>query len=165
MKKTWFIALLAVLSILGAACGSDDEGGDTDAGSEAGSETESPSGDDAGGVTVTAVDFAFQTESSTVPAGETEFTFKNEGEEQHELAMVGLKGNAPELSELVKMSDKEVEKYFAGAPFGTNGPIKPGDTTTFTSDLQPGTYAMVCFVETDGKPHVAMGMFSSLTVE
>ena len=166
MKRSWFLALLAALLVLGAACGGgDDEGGDSDAGSKAGSEKESPPGNGGGGVSVTAVEYAFQVESPTVPAGETTFTFKNEGKEQHELAMVGIKEGAPPLEELVKLSDKEVEKYFATQPFGTNGPIKPGETTEFTEELKPGLYAMVCFVETDGKPHVQLGMVNQLTVE
>ena len=170
MKKFWFLALLGALLVVGAACGGgDDEGGDSDAGSKAGAETESPSGDGgstaSGELAVKAVDFAFQPESSTVEAGETTFTFTNEGKEQHELAMVGLKEGAPDLQELVQLPEKEAEKYFASAPFGTQGPIKPGETTEFTEELQPGIYAMVCFVEKDGKPHVALGMVNQLTVK
>lgn len=170
MKKSWFLALLAGLLILGAACGGgDDEGEDADAGSNAGAETESPAGGETegggGGVEVTAVDYAFQVGSTTVPAGETEITLTNDGKEEHELTMVGIKEDAPPLDELVKMSDDEVSKYFATQPFGIQ-PIEPGASESTTEDLKPGLYAMVCFVETkDGKPHVALGMFNSLTVE
>ena len=170
-QRRWLLVLLAAVLVLGAACGSDDdESGDSDAASNAGAETESPAGEETegsegGGVTVTAVDFAFQLDSTTIPAGETKFILKNEGKELHELGMVGLKEGAPDITELAKMSDKEAQKFFATPPFGTEGPIEPGDTTSFTQDLKPGTYAMVCFVQKDGKPHVALGMFNSVTVE
>lgn len=169
MKKSWFMVLLAGLLILGAACG--DDGGDTDTAADDGTETESPADDQTdttgggGTLEVTAVDYAFQVGSPTIPAGETEITFTNDGKEEHELAMVGIKEGAPPLEELVKLPEDEVEQYFATQPFGIQ-PIKPGKTETATEDLKPGLYAMVCFVETkDGKPHVALGMVNQLTVE
>jgi hypothetical protein len=49
----------------------------------------------------------------------------------------------------------------AGGP----NPPEPGDTANATLSLEPGSYAMLCFVPTpDGVPHVMKGMIQPLTV-
>lgn len=177
MKQRWLLALLAAVLMLGAACGSDDdESGDSDAASNAGSETESSQptdepteGSDGGGgaITIEGVDFAFKT-PATAPAGETEITFENNGKEPHQLIMAQLSEDAPELQELLKLEDKELNKYIENEIEDAAKPIKPGDSTTFTTDLQPATYAMVCFVESKengGQPHAFLGMVNQITVE
>lgn len=166
LTKRLLLVLLSALVVLGAACGGgDEEGGGSDAGGDSQSDSsDAPAGGE--GLTITGVDYAFET-PATAPAGETEITFENGGKEEHELIMVALKENAPDVSELIKQPQKEAEKFFAGEPTGTEGPIAPGETKTFTADLQPGTYAMVCFVEskTEKQPHAFLGMVNQLTVQ
>ena len=171
MTRRWLLILLSALLVLGAACGGgDDEGEDSDAASRAGAEGESPDGDETegdtgGGLTIEAVDFAFKVPAS-VPAGETEITFENTGEEKHELFMVGLSEDAPPLEKLISMPQEEAQKFFAGPPT-VIPPIDPGATETATADLQPGNYAMVCLVESkkEMKPHAFLGMVNEFTVE
>ena len=171
MSKRFLFVLLGALMVLGVACGGgdDDEGGSDAGGGSQSEESDAPESEEpAGGegLTITGVDFAFET-PATAPAGETEITFENGGKEPHELIMVPLSEDAPELTELIKMPEKKASKFFAGEPTGTEGPIEPGETKSFTAELQPGTYAMVCFVESkaEKQPHAFLGMLNQLTVQ
>lgn len=81
--------LIAFLAFAGAACGSDDEGGN---GSTTGSEE---NGDDSSGesatVEVSAADFSFTPEAVSVPAGaEVTVTFTNDGEAPHTMTASDL---------------------------------------------------------------------------
>ena len=170
MTRRWLLVLLSALLVLGAACGGDDEG-DTDAGgdtetTEGDTETtegETPQG---GALTIEGVDFAFKVPAS-VPAGETEITFENNGKEPHQLIMALLKENAPPIEKLVQLPPKEAEKYLDTQINDAEKPIGPGKSTTFTTDLKPGTYGMVCFVTSKEKkqPHALLGMVNEFTVE
>jgi hypothetical protein len=51
------------------------------------------------------------------------------------------------------------------APAGGNGAMQPRATSWFIAHLQPGTYAVLCFVpDDDGIPHALKGMIGILTV-
>ncbi|MDQ4145935.1 MAG: hypothetical protein M3198_19745 [Actinomycetota bacterium] len=173
MNRRLLLVLLSALLILGAACGGGDEeeGGDT-GGDSASEKSETPETEEteaeegAGGtVTIEGVDFAFKTPGS-VAAGETEITFENNGKEPHQLIMALLKEGAPPIEELVKLPQKEAQKFLAEDISGEAAkPIPPGKSTSFTAELKPGTYGMVCFVESKGKPHAFLGMVNSFTVE
>ena len=167
MHRRLLLVLLSAFLVLGAACGGGDDG-DSDAGGEA-EKTEADATEEAdsgGGLTITGVDFAFEA-PATAPAGETEITFENGGKEPHELILVPLAEDAPELTELIKMPEEKAAEFFAGEPTGSEGPIEPGESKAFTTDLQPGNYGMVCFVEskTEKQPHAFLGMVNQLTVE
>ena len=76
MRKTLMV-LLAVVALLGAACGgSDDDGEDTSAPAPA------EEGDDGDSTTLTAANFAFDPPSLTVAAGST-IEFTNEDDTVH----------------------------------------------------------------------------------
>ena len=170
--KRWLVVLLGAAMIVGAACGDDGgEGEDTGAGGSA-EETEadsSPSEEETapegGQLTVTGVDYAFQVDPTTLPAGETEVTFANDGKEEHQLIMARLSEDSPPIDELLKMSEKESGKYLEEEFNQAEKPIKTGESTTFTADLSAGTYAMVCFVANKEGPHAFQGMFGTFTVE
>jgi plastocyanin len=172
--KRWLFILLSSMLILGAACG--DDGGSTDAGGDD-QETESedtpseePSEEpteeaEGGGLAVTGVDFAFQVDPATLTAGETEITFTNDGEEQHQMIMARLAEGAPSLDKLIELPQKESEKFLEEEFNQAAKPIKPGEETTFKTDLAAGTYGMVCFVSNKEGPHAFQGMFNTFTVE
>jgi hypothetical protein len=44
--------------------------------------------------------------------------------------------------------------------------MKPGDRELFGVNLEPGEYALLCFVpdDEDGKPHIQHGMAKQFTV-
>ena len=164
------LLLALLLALMLVACGSDDEGGDTDTGAqtEESPDTEAPGG---GEVTVNATEYAFDL-PETLPAGETTFSLANQGDEDHMLIMAELKPDAPPIEELVKMPEKEANKFLVQDY--TIPPIGPGETSskTITLDLEAGTtYGYVCFVpspkksEGHGQPHAFLGMIGELTAE
>lgn len=165
--KRWMLVLLSALLLLGAACGGGDDDGDTEGGGDnEGTEKKTDTEKGGGGLTITAVDFAFKVPAS-VPAGETEITFENTGKEPHQLIMASLKEGAPDVTKLIELPQKEAQKYLDTEINDAEKPIPPGESTTFTTDLTPGTYAMVCFVESKEKkqPHAFLGMVNQITVE
>jgi plastocyanin len=168
------LLLALMLVMLMAACGSDDNGG-TDAGTqpeettvETGGDEETPEAPGEGGsqVVVTATEFEFDL-PATLPAGETTFNFVNEGKQPHELSLVELSAEAPDLEKLLKLPEKKASAFFteAGHAFA-----KPGKSqeNAFTTELNSGArYAYVCFVQ-DSKtktPHAFLGMVGEFTVE
>lgn len=122
---------------------------------------------------VTAVDYAFEGVPATLPAGNVSFAFTNAGKEMHEMIMVRFRDESLGIQDLMKLSDKEAQEKleFLGASFGP-----PGASDTETRTLEPGKYALLCFVpvgstsekaarKADGPPHVARGMSAEFTVE
>jgi plastocyanin len=102
MRRAAGVALVAVALIFGA-CGGDDDGGGGDGGSET--------------LDVTARDFEFADTSPSVPAGEVEVQFTNEGEAEHSFTVEDL--------------DVEVE-------------AEGGESATTTFTAEAGTYEFHC---------------------
>ncbi len=168
------IALLAVALMVFAACGDDSDTG-TDAGADdAGQEQPAGSQDEptkalAEEATFTAVDFDFQGPDS-VPAGNVSLTLENEGTESHEMVVVQLLQGKTLEDELVYIERHGTEgEHSPWTEFaGVIRPVRPGETGQGGVPLEPGNYALLCFVESkenDGQPHVELGMAAPLTVE
>ena len=163
--------MAAGLLVFGVACGGGDEENEPAATEEESTEDEGTeeegSTDEGGPIEVSMTEFAFDA-PETVPAAEFEVTVVNNGEQQHEMGVVPLKENAPPIEELVKLSDKELEKYLAGPFGGTEGPIKPGESKTFTLDgSKAASFGFACFIKDPEtkKPHVQLGMSGQFIVE
>jgi plastocyanin len=168
------LLMALMLALLLAACGSDDNGDDSGAQPEettvetGGGESSAAAPPGGAQIAVTAQEFEFTGIPESVPAGETTINFTNAGEQPHEFILVSLKDNAPSLDELLKMSEKESEKFFASPPETTFA--KPGQTEegAITTELTSGgRYAYVCFVQDPKtkKPHAFLGMNGEFTVE
>jgi hypothetical protein len=118
-----------------------------------------------GDSTVEAAEYVFNTE--TLPSGPTEIAFDNIGAQPHHLIASPLKGDA---------TAEDVEKFFKseeGAPpieeKGTKSTavLEGGEGQLVTLDLEPGRYALYCFI-TDregGPPHAFKGMVDEVEVE
>lgn len=78
MSKRKMLVAVAVVAMLGAACGGDDGGGETDTAADTGG------GGDA--VTLTAVEFAWDPDTLTVPAGGS-IELVNEDEAEHNITV------------------------------------------------------------------------------
>ncbi len=136
--------------------------------SESPSEEASPSATAAGEVgelEIEASDFAFAAPAET-GAGPTRVTVNNTGQEEHQAQIVRLnEGNTFEdLTAALQGPDPNAAFAlftFSGGPTG----VVPGASVATTVDLQPGTHAFLCFIESpDGVPHLAKGMVGQLEV-
>lgn len=106
-------------------------------------------------------------------AGKTILKVVNKGTEPHEMLVMRLKGITPvQLQQILSAPPPPPGTAPPGPPpfefaGGFNG-IAPGGSGWTTLDLTPGEYALVCFIPSpanQGKPHLAMGMFTSFTVK
>lgn len=170
MRKL-FCLLAAGLLVFGVACGGGDDENEPAATDEESTEEEATdegsTSDKGGPIEVAMTEFAFAG-PETVPAAEFEITAVNNGDQPHEMGVVPLKEGAPPLEELVKMSDKELKEYLAGPFGGTEGPIKPGESKTFTLDgSKAASFGFACFIKDPEtkKPHVQLGMAGQFVVE
>jgi uncharacterized cupredoxin-like copper-binding protein len=115
-------------------------------------------------VEIRAKDFGF-TGPKTVKSGPTTFRLVNDGKELHHVSIIKLaKGKT--------MKDFGEAMKKQGPPPGwmvdVGGPnaAGPNQTVEATLSLEPGEYALVCFINSPGDPtpHMAKGMVGSLTV-
>jgi plastocyanin len=111
-------------------------------------------------VQVQAEEYKFGGVPSTMPQGVVTFVLENVGQETHEFGLAKITGDKP-IEELVRLPQDQVGEFIKQV--GGTG-AKPGAESSFRATLRPGRYGYVCFVETDGKPHAAMGMYGEFTV-
>ena len=163
--------LAAVLLVFGVSCGGGDDENEPAASEQESTEDEGTDAegttDESGPIEVLMTEFAFAGPES-VPAAEFEITAVNNGEQKHEMGVVPLKPGAPPIEELVELSDKELKEFLAGPFGGTEGPIKPGESKTFTLDgSKAASFGFACFIKDPEtkKPHVELGMAGQFIVE
>ena len=119
-------------------------------------------------VGVTAVDYAFEDVPATIQAGTIAFELTNASEsEEHEMIVFRrAEGETRSFEELLNLPEDEGEDatIFATAAFAP-----PGESGSTLADLEPGEYAMACFVPVggaeDGAPHFTQGMVQEFVVE
>jgi hypothetical protein len=118
-----------------------------------------------GDATVEAAEYVFNTE--TLPSGEVEIAFDNIGAQPHHLIASPIKGDA--TAEDVEKAFKEEKGPPPLEEKGTlsTAVLEGGEGQLVTMDLEPGRYALYCFI-TDregGPPHVFKGMVDEVEVE
>jgi hypothetical protein len=167
------VAVLMVLALVSAACGSDpdnessaDENQTEAQGTEADTEETGQESEDSGEATYVATEFAFEG-PDTLPAGEVTVTMDNQGKQMHELAMGELlDGKTMEdVHALLKKGMPKKPPTWFREVSGTGA--KPGEAGEMDVELTPGTYIMLCFVpdKASKTPHVMLGMMKEVTVE
>lgn len=111
--------------------------------------------------------FEYGFDAETLPSGQTEIVFENSGDQPHHLIASPLVGNA---------TAEEVERFFKtdkGKPpleekgSAATAVIEGGESQLVTLDLEPGRYALYCFIadREGGPPHVFKGMVDEVEVE
>ncbi len=114
-------------------------------------------------VTVRARDFAFDAPAE-ISAGRVTFKLVNEGPDLHHVQLIRFT-DGKSLADLQQaLKTPGPFPSWAKEAGGPNA-VDPGHEGTATLDLEPGEYAIVCFVDTpDHVPHMMKGMTHALRV-
>jgi len=139
-------------------CGlSGDEGDDEEAEQDPSVTEPDPS---AAQVAVTATDYSFALDRQPA-AGRTQFTMTNEGEERHVMVLFRLAEGATMEEVMASEGDEGID-----GPELESDSAAPGETAVLTTDLEPGTYGLICYIpNAEGTPHLALGMTAEITVQ
>ncbi len=116
--------------------------------------------------TITATDNAFDAPAE-IPAGLTNFRMVDNGKELHHATLIKLEEGKTYADFLAGMQAMKPGTPPPGwvVPAGGPNAVGPGATSALTMVMQPGNYAIVCFIpDAKGVPHVAHGMVKQLTV-
>jgi hypothetical protein len=115
-------------------------------------------------VTVHASEFAF-TAPKSAPAGTITFHMVNDGRQLHHVAIIKLL-NGKTVGDFMEAMKKPGPPPAWVVAVGGPNAVVPGQSADATLTLEPGSYALVCFVPSPGDPtpHVMKGMISALTV-
>lgn len=149
--RTAAAAAVLLLALGLSACGGSEEpdaasgtSSEPAASSDASSPSSSPAASspsapapESEAVTVTASDFAFSVDEDSFAAGEVEFTLVNDGSSTHDLVV-----------------ERDGEDVAAASA------VDPGQTSTVTVTLEPGSYVLYCSIA----DHRAMGMETTVEV-
>ena len=113
-------------------------------------------------VTVTGADFTFDA-PETIPAGVTEFRFVNKGPSIHHMQILELTGGKTFDDFRAALASQGPPPAWIKMLGGPNAPA-PGTESNATLALEPGNYAIICFVDIGGPPHFTKGMVRPLQV-
>jgi uncharacterized cupredoxin-like copper-binding protein len=99
-----------------------------------------------------------------IEGGPMRWRVRNEGTEPHQALVVKLPDGVSEFAERawVEHGSKGPEP---GEPMGGVKTLAPGADATFTSDLKPGKYLLLCTMTEDEGRHYELGMIYRFTVE
>ena len=114
-------------------------------------------------VVMTLDDYEFRL-SRPLTAGKRTILVRNAAAQSHEVELVRIPPGKS-MADLHAWLEKE-DGPPPAIPLGGVSGMAPGAVATFTADLEPGTYALVCFAPDakDGKPHFAHGMTKEFKV-
>lgn len=113
-------------------------------------------------VNVTGEDFKFDA-PDVIPAGLTEFRFLNKGPSLHHMAILKLTGGKTVDDLRAALANPGPPPTWVKEVGGPNAP-DAGMEANAIMMLEPGNYALICFVDIGGPPHFAKGMVRPLRV-
>ncbi len=113
-------------------------------------------------VEVTGQDFKFDA-PDVIPAGLTQFRFLNKGPSIHHMALLKLSGGKTVADLSAALSKPGPLPSWVKEVGGPNAPA-PGLEANATLMMEPGNYALICFVDLGGPPHFTKGMVRALRV-
>jgi hypothetical protein len=113
-------------------------------------------------VEVTTVEYEFTGLPAELPPGRVTFDVRNGGAENHDLVLRRVIREA-DILDVLELSQEERKAYLEDA--GATPAIPPGETRSFTTSLETGTYAYLCMVTTEtGRSHAFDGMRGTIEV-
>ena len=113
-------------------------------------------------VRVSGMDFSFDA-PDVIPAGLTEFRFVNKGPSLHHMQILKLEGGKTIDDLRAALANPGPPPAWVKEVGGPNAPA-PGLESNTTLMLEPGNYALICFVDIGGPPHFMKGMVRALRV-
>ena len=117
-------------------------------------------------VTITASEYKFEMPDQ-IPAGLTTFRLSDTGKEIHHATLIKLDSGKTVNDLVTGIKNMKPGTPPPGWVIPSGGPnaVAPGSSVALTAVVQPGNYAVVCFIpDSKGVPHVAHGMAKALTV-
>jgi hypothetical protein len=117
-------------------------------------------------VNITASEYKFDAPDS-IPAGLTTFSLTDAGKEIHHASLIKLDSGKTlqDLQNGIKNMKPGTPPPGWVIPAGGPNAVAPTGATSLTTVMEPGTYAIVCFVpDAKGVPHVMKGMAKQLVV-
>jgi hypothetical protein len=117
-------------------------------------------------VNISASEYKFEAPDQ-IPAGLTTFKLTNGGKEMHHVTLIKLDSGKTynDLIEGIKNMKPGTHPPGWVIPAGGPNAAAPTSSSSLTQVMQPGNYAIVCFIpDAKGVPHVMKGMSKPLTV-
>ncbi len=116
-----------------------------------------------GDMTIKLVDYGFEP-SAPYTAGHHRIRVENAGPQPHEILIVRL--NPGKTAQDIATYAEHMTGPPPGMPLGGTSVMMPGDVQFVDVDLEPGEYALLCFMPDtkDGVPHAAHGMMTQFSV-
>lgn len=116
-------------------------------------------------VAITATDFGYVLPTAPIHAGLTTVTLVNQGAEVHHATLIRLEDGKTVADYLTALQAGGPPPTW-GVPVGGPNAAPPSGEANATLVLEPGTYAVVCFIPSaDGVLHLAKGMVTQLEVQ
>jgi hypothetical protein len=114
-------------------------------------------------VTVVLTDHHFRLDRP-IEGGPLRWRVRNEGSEPHQALVVRLPEGVNEFQERawIEHGSRGPEP---GEAIGGIPTLEPGKDSTFTTDLKPGKYLLLCSMNEDEGRHYELGMIYRFTVE
>jgi uncharacterized cupredoxin-like copper-binding protein len=115
-------------------------------------------------VTIRLVDYDFKTSGPLNPGIRT-IRVENAGPQVHELALLKL-APGKKVEDFAGWADGGMKGAPPAEPVGGVVGLDKDGSGSFTANLTPGDYGLICFVPDakDGKPHLAHGMMKTIKV-
>ena len=163
VRKIYLLPVAAVLSITACSVKEATNTADTSAAATT-AVSATPAAPNV--VAITASEYKFEMPDQ-IPAGLTTFKLSDAGKQLHHATLIKLDSGktAQDLANGIKNMKPGTPPPGWVIPAGGPNAVAPGASGELTRVMQPGNYAVVCFIpESKGVPHAAHGMVKALTV-